>query len=169
MNKLFKRSIFAILNGFILITSLTACRSITTSNVPVIPVKNVADSGGVVRISLPITIHHSHFQYIYYDEQGSSKWETKAVEIFPTDVFISYASDSQTVSVFLARSPHMGCLMNWNLEMQTFEDPCFGSRFALDGSYESGPAPRSLDELPAEIKDGMIWVKNEVVYGQDHP
>ncbi len=84
------------------------------------------------------------------------------------DVFVSYDADDQTAHVFLARSPHMGCLMNWVPEARKFVDPCFGSRFGSDGAYESGPSPRGLDELPAEIRDGMIWVKDEVIYGQDH-
>jgi Rieske Fe-S protein len=136
--------------------------------VPAIPVQNVVEQDGVVRISLPIQIHHELFQYSYYDEHGDTKWETIAADLFPADVFVSVEAENQTGRVFLARSPHMGCLMNWNAERQKFEDPCTGSRFGIDGAYESGPSPRDLDELPAEIRDGMVWVRNEVIYGQRH-
>ena len=83
-------------------------------------------------------------------------------------MFIVYDSEHEAARVFLARSPHMGCLLNWKPETQSFEDPCYGSRFSIAGVYESGPSPRSLDELPAEVKDQVIWVKNELVYGTKH-
>jgi len=166
MNRMMKRS--KIIALMVLFLSLTACRSLPTSSMPVVSIEKVAELGGVVRISLPIKIHHAQFQYFYYDEHGGTMWDTKAVDLFPADVFVSYDPDTQTARIFLARSPHMGCLMNWNPEVRKFEDPCFGSRFAIDGAYESGPSPRGLDELPVEIKDGMIWVKNQVIYGQEH-
>ena len=126
-------------------------------------------AGGVYPISLPIQVQHDHFQYVYYDEQGEIQHTTREFELFPADVFVTVDAAAQTAHVFIRRSPHMGCLLNWRPETQTFDDPCFGSRFAIDGSYQSGPSPRSLDELPAEMKDQMIWVKNEVMYGQPHP
>jgi Rieske Fe-S protein len=162
-----KRSRIAIFT--ILFLSLTACSSLNTSGIPAIPVEKVVELGGVVRISLPIKIRHTHFQYSYYDEYGETKWDTKDVELFPTDVFVYYDPDNQIGRVFLARSPHMGCLLNWRSDTHKFEDPCTGSRFAIDGTYESGPSPRSLDELPAELRDGMIWINKEVTYGQGHP
>jgi len=167
MNQLMKSS--SAIAFIALFLSLVACSSPTASSMPAIPVEKVTELGGVARISLPIKVHHTHFQYSYYDELGGTKWDTKAVYIFPADIFVSYDAEDQTARVFLARSPHMGCLMNWESDRREFVDPCFGSRFAADGSYDSGPSPRSLDELPAEIRDEMIWVKDEVIYGQGHP
>jgi len=52
---------------------------------------------------------------------------------------------------FLALSlvcPHLGCTVD--PQDQGFACPCHGSRFALDGSFISGPANRSLDPLILE-------------------
>ena len=55
---------------------LPACNPSGTSSTPAIPVERVIEAGGVVRISLPIQVHHSHFQLSYYDEHGERQWKT---------------------------------------------------------------------------------------------
>jgi Rieske Fe-S protein len=64
---------------------------------------------------------------------------------------------------YLARSPHLGCRLRWtgdpahksftNSPNVSFEDPCGGSVFALDGSCVGGPSPRALDGYPVEVVD----------------
>lgn len=51
-------------------------------------------------------------------------------------------------AVFLARSPHGSCLLRWDEAADEIEDPCYGSRFDMEGKYLFGPAPRDLDRLP---------------------
>src|SRR5262249_26879884 len=40
---------------------------------------------------------------------------------------------------------HLGCLFKWVDVNHRFECPCHGSKYQPDGTYISGPAPRSLD------------------------
>jgi len=40
---------------------------------------------------------------------------------------------------------HMGCEVNWNSAERSWDCPCHGSRFNVDGEVIEGPALRSLN------------------------
>ncbi len=42
---------------------------------------------------------------------------------------------------------HLGCLYAWQPVTGRFECPCHGSKYQKNGTYISGPAPRSLDRM----------------------
>jgi menaquinol-cytochrome c reductase iron-sulfur subunit len=62
------------------------------------------------------------------------------------------------VTVFSPICPHAGCYFNWDSSTNHFECPCHGSVFSIDGKVLGGPAPRPLDTLPHEMKDGELYV-----------
>lgn len=43
------------------------------------------------------------------------------------------------------RCSHMGCVLNWNAEEQTWECPCHGSRFDKDGALLDNPAVKGIE------------------------
>ena len=43
---------------------------------------------------------------------------------------------------------HMGCHVRWNTAERSWDCPCHGSRFAVDGTVVQGPAVRDLDPKP---------------------
>lgn len=136
---------------------------------PLIPIEEVTQAGGVTWRRAPFHVRDSHLQLAVYDAQGQIHMQTEVADLFPTDVLIVYDAATQQPSVFLRRSPHGGCLLNWDATNQRFEDPCYGSQFDRNGNYVSGPSPRNLDRLQAAVRDNMIWVINEVLYGEPSP
>jgi menaquinol-cytochrome c reductase iron-sulfur subunit len=52
--------------------------------------------------------------------------------------------------------PHLGCAVDWSAELGKFKCPCHRSAFALDGTPEEGPAPRPLDTLEIEPREGGL-------------
>jgi menaquinol-cytochrome c reductase iron-sulfur subunit len=67
--------------------------------------------------------------------------------------------DGDRLQAFNVVCPHAGCSVNLASGGTHFACPCHRSRFALDGAREEGPAPRGLDELEVEIRDGDVWVR----------
>jgi len=65
------------------------------------------------------------------------------------------------VTVFSPICPHLGCRYDWDPGASLFKCPCHASVFRLDGTVVSGPAPRPLDTLPAEVRDGVLYVEWE--------
>ena len=63
------------------------------------------------------------------------------------------------MAAFSAVCPHAGCSIGFDTAKQVYVSRCHDSAFALaDGAWLKGPAPRGMDPLPLEIKDGRIRV-----------
>lgn len=56
---------------------------------------------------------------------------------------------------------HLGCIYAWNDQEFKFICPCHGSQYQHDGTYISGPAPRSLDRFVITIEDENGTVLNQ--------
>ncbi len=68
---------------------------------------------------------------------------------FAGDVIVC-RDQANTVRVFSARCPHLGCQITRVVD-GLLVCPCHGSRFHLDGRVATGPAPHPLTPLPHEI------------------
>lgn len=66
---------------------------------------------------------------------------------------------------------HLGCLYNWQDAQTRFICPCHGSQFQRDGTYISGPAPRSLDRFVVRLVDagGQVVAETDTASGGPLP
>lgn len=56
--------------------------------------------------------------------------------------------------------PHLGCAVDYEGDLGKFKCPCHKSVFSTaDGKVEGGPAPRPMDELEVEEKDGVVALR----------
>lgn len=60
-----------------------------------------------------------------------------------------YREEDGAVHAVSAACTHMGCVVAWNAAERSWDCPCHGSRFAVDGSVLEGPATRPLG--PVEV------------------
>lgn len=67
--------------------------------------------------------------------------------------------DSGSPYVLSGTCTHLGCTVRWNREANQFQCPCHGGKFSPDGAVIEGPPPAPLNQLPAEVRDGEIFVK----------
>lgn len=83
--------------------------------------------------------------------------------------FLWLARDGQGVlRAFVAQHPDKPCAVGFARDKHRFEDPCYGSRFAMDGSYVFGPASRGLDWYPADTRQGGIVIELKLTRGKTH-
>ncbi len=61
-----------------------------------------------------------------------------------------YRDDAGTAHVRSAVCTHLGCHVQWNEEERSWDCPCHGSRFDVDGAVLNGPAISGLEEVPLE-------------------
>jgi glycine/D-amino acid oxidase-like deaminating enzyme/nitrite reductase/ring-hydroxylating ferredoxin subunit len=60
-----------------------------------------------------------------------------------TAVYRDTQGEVHTVS---ARCTHLGCIVSWNPAETSWDCPCHGSRFSVDGEVIQGPAVRNLEK-----------------------
>ena len=56
-----------------------------------------------------------------------------------------YRSEDGTLQAVSLRCTHLGCLVRWNGAEKSWDCPCHGSRFDVDGSVLEGPATHPLE------------------------
>ncbi len=64
-----------------------------------------------------------------------------------------YRAPDGTIHAVSPVCTHMGCIVNWNAAERSWDCPCHGSRFGVDGEVLAGPAQKPLplmDPSPAD-------------------
>jgi menaquinol-cytochrome c reductase iron-sulfur subunit len=67
--------------------------------------------------------------------------------------------DTGAPFVLSATCTHLGCTVQWEAGKNEFRCPCHGGRYSIDGAVLSGPPPRPLERLNAQVRDGNVVVE----------
>jgi glycine/D-amino acid oxidase-like deaminating enzyme/nitrite reductase/ring-hydroxylating ferredoxin subunit len=81
------------------------------------------------------------------DTDGIPRGEARVVRdgLGKTGVF---RADDDSLHAVSLRCTHLGCLLRFNAAERSWDCPCHGSRFDVDGAVLEGPATRALDTKP---------------------
>lgn len=84
--------------------------------------------------------------------------QAKTVEFGRYPAIVVHTADG--LKAYSAVCTHFACLVKWNPDTTRLECPCHNGYFsAADGSVISGPPPKPLLALVAEVVDGQVYVK----------
>lgn len=75
--------------------------------------------------------------------------EGAVVKVRGKDV-AAYRAEDGTVTAVSARCTHLGCIVRFNRAERTWDCPCHGSRYDLDGGVIEGPATKRLRAVNVE-------------------
>lgn len=71
-----------------------------------------------------------------------------------------YTEDGEKFKAYNGHCTHLGCGYMLAKDGKSFICPCHRGQFDIKtGAVLSGPPPRPLDELEAEVRDGAVFVK----------
>ncbi len=63
-----------------------------------------------------------------------------------------YRDDAGEPHAVSLRCTHLGCLVHWNGAERSWDCPCHGSRFGVDGAVLAGPATKPLERRDDAIR-----------------
>jgi glycine/D-amino acid oxidase-like deaminating enzyme/nitrite reductase/ring-hydroxylating ferredoxin subunit len=63
-----------------------------------------------------------------------------------------HRDEQSQLHIVSAVCPHMGCIVHWNDAERTWDCPCHGSRFGVDGEVLEGPAFHGLQPKGIQLK-----------------
>jgi Rieske Fe-S protein len=64
----------------------------------------------------------------------------------------------EEVKAFSNICTHLSCRVTWEEENNVYHCPCHDAAFNIDGGIVRGPQPKPLNEYPATIEDGNIFI-----------
>ncbi len=73
-------------------------------------------------------------------------------------VLVSRQVNTDSLTVFNSRCPHLGCTVRWDDQKNLFVCACHGGAFYPDGRVKAGPPPRPLERYLTKVKDGDLFV-----------
>jgi nitrite reductase/ring-hydroxylating ferredoxin subunit len=67
-------------------------------------------------------------------------------------IIAAYRDDEGVLHELSAVCTHLKCIVQWNAAEKSWDCPCHGSRFGVDGHVLNGPAVAGLERIESEVK-----------------
>ncbi len=85
-------------------------------------------------------------QFITFTGKNPNKLEKDSAAVCALDgkKKAIYKDENAKEHIITSRCPHLGCEMKWNADDKTWECPCHGSRFSVDGNVLNEPAQKDI-------------------------
>ncbi len=94
--------------------------------------------------------------YLFYGDADELKeikaGEGKTIKL-NNERLAAYRDEQEKLHIVSGICPHMGCVVHWNGGEKSWDCPCHGSRFSIDGDVLEGPAYTGLAK-PAKSASG---------------
>jgi glycine/D-amino acid oxidase-like deaminating enzyme/nitrite reductase/ring-hydroxylating ferredoxin subunit len=87
----------------------------------------------------------------HVDPLSLKRGEAKVIS-FDSKTVAAYRDEENVLHAVSAACTHMGCTLHWNTAEKSWDCPCHGSRFDVDGKVLHGPAIVDLEPSPLEGK-----------------
>ena len=106
----------------------------------------VASAGNVLKENV-VVVGHLLKDYLFYGEVDELKeikpGEGKTVKI-DGEHLAAFRNEMGEIHLVSGICTHMGCAVSWNSIEKSWDCPCHGSRFSVDGEVLEGPAYKAL-------------------------
>ena len=73
--------------------------------------------------------------------------EESIIDDDPKNQIAIFKDKQGQIHAYSAKCTHLGCTLTWNPLETSFDCPCHGSRFDIDGNVLTGPAGASLEKV----------------------
>ena len=92
---------------------------------------------------------------VNYSLRAKDAWR----DVEQTGALYAYSSDGVTYDVLDGTCTHLGCIVQWRPDENTYGCPCHSAIFTREGAVVSGPPPRPLRRLETKIENGVLMAQ----------
>jgi glycine/D-amino acid oxidase-like deaminating enzyme/nitrite reductase/ring-hydroxylating ferredoxin subunit len=119
-------------------------------------IKPVDSFSEFVKENADVVYHFVADRFGFHDTDSLKRLEPgqgKLVEVDGRKV-AAYRDEDGTIHALNPTCTHAACIVNWNGAEKTWDCPCHGARYDIEGSVLTGPATKDLAKISAENSNG---------------
>jgi cytochrome b6-f complex iron-sulfur subunit len=94
---------------------------------------------------------------ITFSDKDLQEGDARFFEFAGSSAVLVRKSGGELVA-FSAVCTHLGCIVQWEKQKQSFLCPCHAGLYSADGKVVSGPPPKPLARIPLAVANGVITV-----------